>query len=64
MDHLWSPWRLSYVTGTARGTGFGYSLHEHDGRGAQGQDIAFKLAEIPVGIEPRCVALHPNAHEA
>jgi YVTN family beta-propeller protein len=33
-------------------------------RGAQGQDIAFKLAEIPVGIEPRCVALHPNAHEA
>ena len=21
MDHLWSPWRLSYVTGSARGTG-------------------------------------------
>ena len=21
MDHLWSPWRLSYVTGSARGSG-------------------------------------------
>ena len=33
-------------------------------RDAQGQDIAFKLTEIPVGIEPRCVALHPALHEA
>jgi YVTN family beta-propeller protein len=33
-------------------------------RDAQGQDIAIKLAEIPVGIEPRCVALHPDLHEA
>jgi YVTN family beta-propeller protein len=33
-------------------------------RDAQGQDTAFKLAEVPVGIEPRCVALHPNVHEA
>ena len=28
-----------------------------------GQDIAEKLAEIPVGTEPRCVALHPNGLE-
>jgi YVTN family beta-propeller protein len=27
-------------------------------------DIANKLAEIPVGLEPRCVAVHPNDHEA
>jgi YVTN family beta-propeller protein len=33
-------------------------------RDAQGQEIAFKLTEIPVGIEPRCVALHPALHEA
>ena len=27
---------------------------------AQGNDIAIKLAEIGVGEEPRCVAIHPN----
>jgi YVTN family beta-propeller protein len=34
-------------------------------RDAQGQDIlgGFKLTEIPVGLEPRCVALHPDLHE-
>jgi YVTN family beta-propeller protein len=33
-------------------------------RDPQGQDIAAKFAEIPVGTEPRCVALHPNGLEA
>ena len=33
-------------------------------RDSQGQDIASKFAEIPVGIEPRCVAIHPNGLEA
>jgi YVTN family beta-propeller protein len=32
-------------------------------RDSQGQDTGFKLVEIPVGIEPRCVALHPDLHE-
>ena len=34
-------------------------------RDDQGQDIpgGFKLTEIPVGLEPRCVALHPDLHE-
>jgi YVTN family beta-propeller protein len=27
-------------------------------------DVATKLAEIPVGLEPRCVAVHPNDREA
>jgi YVTN family beta-propeller protein len=27
-------------------------------------DVANKLAEIPVGLEPRCVAVHPNDREA
>ena len=27
---------------------------------AQGNDVAEKLAEIAVGLEPRCVAVHPN----
>ena len=27
---------------------------------AQGTDVANKLAEIAVGLEPRCVAVHPN----
>ena len=27
---------------------------------AQGTDVANKLAEIAVGLEPRCVAIHPN----
>ncbi len=26
----------------------------------QGNDVAEKLAEIPVGLEPRCVAVHPD----
>jgi hypothetical protein len=30
-------------------------------RNVLGQDDATKLAEIPVGIEPRCVAVHPNS---
>jgi len=29
-----------------------------------GNDLAELLAEIPVGIEPRCVAIHPNGLEA
>jgi DNA-binding beta-propeller fold protein YncE len=27
---------------------------------AQGNDVAEKLAEIAVGLDPRCVAVHPN----
>ena len=27
---------------------------------AQGEDVAIKLDEIGVGVEPRCVAIHPN----
>ena len=30
----------------------------------QGNDIATKIAEIGVGEEPRCVAIHPNDQEA
>ena len=30
----------------------------------QGNDIAIKIAEIGVGEEPRCVAIHPNDQEA
>jgi YVTN family beta-propeller protein len=30
----------------------------------QGQDVGIKLAEIGVGEEPRCVAIHPNDLEA
>jgi hypothetical protein len=30
------------------------------GGGDSSADIAKKLAEIPVGLEPRCVAVHPN----
>jgi YVTN family beta-propeller protein len=33
-------------------------------RNLLGNDIAELLAEIPVGIEPRCVAIHPNGLEA
>jgi YVTN family beta-propeller protein len=33
-------------------------------RDARGQDVANKLAEITVGIEPRYVALHPDDTEA
>jgi YVTN family beta-propeller protein len=33
-------------------------------RDPQRQNIAAKFAEIPVGTEPRCVALHPNGLEA
>jgi len=29
-------------------------------KGASGNDVAIKLAEIAVGLEPRCVAVHPN----
>src|SRR5690348_6888773 len=29
-----------------------------------GQDIAVKLAEVAVGLEPRCVAVNPNNTEA
>jgi hypothetical protein len=29
-------------------------------RNFEGEDTSIKLAEIPVGIEPRCVALSPN----
>jgi YVTN family beta-propeller protein len=29
-------------------------------KNAQGDDVAFKLDEITVGPEPRCVAIHPN----
>src|SRR5262245_11253513 len=31
---------------------------------ANGQDVAVKLAEIEVGIDPRCVALHPDGRAA
>src|SRR5262245_56856578 len=31
---------------------------------ANGNDVANKLAEIPVGLEPRCVAISPNDLEA
>jgi YVTN family beta-propeller protein len=31
---------------------------------AQGNDVARKLAEIAVGLEPRCVAVHPNGRVA
>jgi DNA-binding beta-propeller fold protein YncE len=31
---------------------------------AQGNDVAQKLAEIAVGLEPRCVAVHPNGQVA
>jgi DNA-binding beta-propeller fold protein YncE len=31
---------------------------------AQGNDIAEKLAEIAVGLDPRCVAIHPNDEAA
>ncbi len=31
---------------------------------AQGNDIGVKIAEIGVGEEPRCVAIHPNDQEA
>src|SRR5215510_6500571 len=27
-------------------------------------DVAIKLAEVPVGLEPRCVAVSPNGNEA
>jgi YVTN family beta-propeller protein len=40
------------------------SLSIIEARNAQGQDTGFKLIELPVGIEPRCVALHPDLHEA
>ena len=33
-------------------------------RNAQGHDVDVKLAEIPVGLEPRCVAVSPNDREA
>jgi YVTN family beta-propeller protein len=33
-------------------------------RNAQGQDVGIKLAEIGVGIEPRCVAVSPDDREA
>jgi YVTN family beta-propeller protein len=29
-------------------------------KNANGNDIAKKLAEVPVGLEPRCVAVHPT----
>jgi YVTN family beta-propeller protein len=31
---------------------------------ANGNDVAVKLAEIGVGVEPRCVALHPDGRAA
>jgi YVTN family beta-propeller protein len=31
---------------------------------AQGNDVAVKLDEIAVGLEPRCVAVHPNGQVA
>jgi YVTN family beta-propeller protein len=33
-------------------------------RDKHGKDVAHKLAEVVVGLEPRNVALHPNDHEA
>jgi YVTN family beta-propeller protein len=33
-------------------------------RDKNGNDVAVKLAEIPVGLEPRCVAVHPSDREA
>ena len=33
-------------------------------RSGDGQDVANKLTEMAVGLEPRCVALHPNDQEA
>jgi YVTN family beta-propeller protein len=33
-------------------------------KNAQGNDVANKIAEIGVGEEPRCVAIHPNDDEA
>ncbi len=33
-------------------------------KNAQGNDVANKLAEIGVGIDPRCVAVHPNGQVA
>jgi len=33
-------------------------------KNANGNDVARKLAEIPVGLEPRCVAVHPTDRAA
>jgi YVTN family beta-propeller protein len=33
-------------------------------RSGDGQDVANKLTEVAVGLEPRCIALHPNDQEA
>src|SRR5262249_30060757 len=33
-------------------------------KNANGNDVAVKLAEIAVGLEPRCVAVHPNSRVA
>jgi YVTN family beta-propeller protein len=33
-------------------------------RNAQGRDVGVKLDEIVVGLEPRCVAVHPDNQEA
>ena len=41
--------------------------HKHNGKkngGGGSVDVATKLAEIPVGLEPRCVAVHPHDGEA
>jgi YVTN family beta-propeller protein len=33
-------------------------------KNANGKDLSTKIAEIPVGEEPRCVAIHPNGNAA
>jgi YVTN family beta-propeller protein len=33
-------------------------------KNANGADVSNKIAEIPVGEEPRCVAIHPNGNAA
>jgi YVTN family beta-propeller protein len=33
-------------------------------KNAQGNDVSNKIAEIPVGEEPRCVAIHPSDQAA
>ena len=41
-----------------------FHLNNGANGGNSSADVAKKLAEIPVGLEPRCVAVHPNDSEA
>src|SRR5512132_4504 len=41
-----------------------FHLNNGANGGDSSADVAKKLAEIPVGLEPRCVAVHPNDSEA